>query len=100
MSNVTTSIIIDADGTEHYFQGFAEVLRIAAEEGTAVVARKTARIIARPVPVAFTVETDHGTVSAEAGDYIVTNHPADDASSSEVWPVSKARFEASYEPVP
>lgn len=91
-----TRVQVDADGTCHYHQDYAAVLLVGAEEGTVIIARKTARIIARQLDHRFTVETDHGTVSAAAGDYIVTNHPDDDASSTEVWPVSRARFEGSY----
>lgn len=64
-------------------------------EPEAIVARKTARVIARKISTPFVVDTDHGQLVANVGDYLVTNHPEDDPSS-DVWPVSAERFAASY----
>ena len=94
---VIASVTVDADGTNHYKPDYRGVLEIGLAEGTVVVARKRSRIIAVQQKRPFTVETDHGTMRGEAGDYLVTNHPDDD-DSSDIWPLSRERFEASYEP--
>lgn len=59
--------------------------------------KKRARVIAIQVQEDFVVETEHGVMSAHAGDWLVTNHPDDDPSS-DVWPVSHERFTESYVP--
>jgi len=64
---------------------------------TARVFRKRARIIAIPMHVPFTVETDRGIMAGVAGDWLVTNHPADDPGS-DLWSISAARMAATYEP--
>lgn len=64
----------------------------------AIVAQKTARVIARTILAPFVVDTEHGQMLANAGDYLVTNHPDDDPSS-DVWPVSAERFSRSYKEV-
>jgi hypothetical protein len=47
------------------------------------------------VDIPFIVETEHGTITAAAGDWLATNDPDDD-SSSDIWPISAKRFAASY----
>lgn len=64
----------------------------------AITARKTARVVALRIPSPFLVDTDHGQMLANAGDYLVTNHPDDDPSS-DVWPISAERFNRSYREV-
>lgn len=60
--------------------------------------RKTARIIAVEMQQDFEVETDRGVMKGVAGDYLVTNHPADD-TSSDLWTISRERMFATYEEV-
>lgn len=67
-------------------------------EGGGQIVRKRARAVAVRLDFPFAVETDHGVMEGEAGDYLVTNHPDDDPTS-DIWPVSAARFAATYEPV-
>lgn len=59
--------------------------------------RKTARIIAVQQTEAFTVRTDRGPMIGSAGDWIATNHPADDPGS-DMWCISDERMKATYEP--
>lgn len=62
---------------------------------TAKTFRKTARIVAVQVDEPFTVETSHGTMAAEPGDWLATNHPHDDVTS-DLWPISNERMSATY----
>ena len=57
---------------------------------------KTARIVAMPISEPFAVQTEHGIMTGEAGDYLATNHPADDPGS-DIWPISAARMAATYQ---
>jgi hypothetical protein len=66
------------------------------EHGT-IIARKRARIVGIVAPGPFTVLTDRGPMSGQKGDIIATNHPDDDPGS-DVWPISAARYAATYEP--
>ena len=66
--------------------------------GRAILYRKIARILAIRMDTPFEVETEHGIIGGEAGDYLATNHPADDPGS-DMWPISAIRMEATYEPV-
>lgn len=66
--------------------------------GNLVVARKSARILAKRMDYPFVVETDRGPMRAEAGDWLVTNHPEDDAGS-DLWSISDERFRSTYEVV-
>lgn len=59
--------------------------------------RKRARLVAVRMLEAFEVETDQGIVRGEVGDWLATNHPADDPGS-DVWVVSAERMTATYEP--
>lgn len=76
---------------------------ISGELGATVMVRKTARIVATRVLEPFTVMTEHGEMRAEAGDWLVTNHPDDDPGS-DLWPISDERMRATYrvaeEPLP
>lgn len=62
------------------------------------VVQKRSRTVVRQINVPFKVGTEHGFMSGEAGDYLATNHPDDDPSS-DVWPISAARFAATYEEI-
>lgn len=64
----------------------------------AKVARKRSRTVVVKIDSPFTVDTEHGNVIANAGDYLATNHPDDDPSS-DVWPVSAERFNRSYKEI-
>ena len=57
--------------------------------------RKTARIVAVQMSEAFTVRTDRGPMIGAAGDWLVTNHPADDPGS-DMWVISNERMESTY----
>jgi hypothetical protein len=59
--------------------------------------RKTARIIAVQMTESFIVRTDRGPMEGSAGDWLVTNHPDDDAGS-DLWTISNERMQATYEP--
>ena len=59
--------------------------------------RKKARILAVQLHFAFTVETDRGVMEGFPGDWLVTNHPDDDPGS-DVWTISNARMQSTYEP--
>lgn len=59
--------------------------------------RKTARIVAVQMTESFTVRTDRGPMEGSAGDWLVTNHPYDDAGS-DMWTISADRMSATYEP--
>lgn len=63
-----------------------------------IIAMKHARIIAIKINEDFTVETDRGIMSGVAGDYLVTNHPDDD-TTSDLWTISQAQMDATYERV-
>ena len=58
--------------------------------------RKRARVLAVQIVAPFIVETERGWMHGAAGDYLITNHPDDD-ESSDIWPVSRERFERTYE---
>jgi hypothetical protein len=60
-----------------------------------IVARKRARIVAVQLQHPFYVETDRGTMAGEPGDWLVTNHPDDDAGS-DLWTISSERFAGTY----
>lgn len=60
------------------------------------VYRKRARVIARRIERPFAVETAHGILHAESGDWLATNHDDDDPSS-DIWPISDERMRATYE---
>lgn len=60
--------------------------------------RKTARIVAIRMRVAFTVETDRGLMEGHPGDYLVTNHPDDDPGS-DIWVISRERMSSTYDEV-
>jgi hypothetical protein len=62
-----------------------------------ITARKRSRIVGIVAPGPFLVETDRGQMAGVAGDLIVTNHPDDDATS-DVWSISRERYDATYEP--
>lgn len=64
---------------------------------TGRVVRKRSRAIALQMHVPFTVETDRGLMRGEAGDWLMTNHPDDDPGS-DLWSISDARFQQTYEP--
>lgn len=61
-----------------------------------ITARKTARIVGMVATVSGSVLTDRGPMAFEPGDIIATNHPDDDPGS-DVWPISRERFDATYE---
>jgi hypothetical protein len=67
------------------------------EHPDAKVVRKRSRTVVLRMDGPFSVSTEHGVMSGNAGDYLATNHPDDDASS-DVWPISAERFEATYDP--
>lgn len=80
----------------------AQVLLLDGPDEHVRVYRKNARVIARQMAVPFLCHTSQGDIRGEAGDWLVTNHPDDDAGS-DVWPVSAERFAATYtvvEPAP
>ena len=83
-----------AQPVEHFAQSFRDTL-ITRPDGR--VLRKTARIVAVQVMVPFTVETDRGLMTGESGDWLVTNHPDDDACS-DLWSISAARMQSTYAP--
>ncbi len=83
------------DPVVHYTQEFRAKLLATRD---APIFRKKARIVAVEMLVPFTVETDRGIMRGEAGDWLVTNHPADDPGS-DLWTISAARMASAYEPV-
>lgn len=76
-----------------FSQGYRETL--LARDDT-VTARKTARIVAVQLFEPFRVETDRGMMAGQPGDWLVTNHPDDDAGS-DLWTISSARMRETYE---
>ena len=60
--------------------------------------KKKSRILAIMISEPFTVETDRGIMTGEAGDYLVTNHPDDDPGS-DLWSISAERMNSTYERV-
>lgn len=60
-----------------------------------ITARKTARIVGIVSPGKAVILTDRGPVRVEPGDIIATNHPHDD-DTSDVWPISRERYDATY----
>ena len=58
--------------------------------------RKAARVLARQLFEDCTVETDRGVMRAYVGDWLVTNHPDDDAES-DLWTISDERMRSTYE---
>jgi len=82
------------DGDETYTvdgESFARTYT-AVERG---LYRKTATVWARPADDAGTVTTREGTTDFQAGDYLVSNN----RNGDDAYAVSKAKFEANYEPV-
>lgn len=71
---------------------------LADRDQPTIVARKKARIVALKMDEPFTVATDRGLMRAEAGDWLVTNHPDDDPGS-DVWSISAERMANTYEEV-
>jgi hypothetical protein len=61
----------------------------------ATVHRKTARILAVQLSEPFIVYTDRGPMTGQPGDYLVTNHPDDDAGS-DLWTISAERMANTY----
>ena len=61
--------------------------------------RKTARILAVQQDAPFMVHTDRGPMSGMPGDYLVTNHPDDDAGS-DLWTISAERMANTYVAAP
>jgi hypothetical protein len=59
---------------------------------------KRSRIIAVQQTQPFTVMTDRGPMTGEPGDWLVTNHPADDPDS-DIWSISADRMSRTYEQV-
>jgi hypothetical protein len=57
--------------------------------------KKRTRIVALLMLGPFVVETEHGPVSGNAGDWLATNHPDDDPGS-DIWPISDKRLRATY----
>lgn len=84
----------------HYTQGSRAALFLRGDNGEPLpyvtVARKRSRILALEAQMPFTVETDRGVMRGEAGDWLVTNHPDDDPGS-DLWTISRERFENTYE---
>ncbi len=78
----------------HFTQDHRQVLVNAPDGG---VFRKRSRVIAVQSKVPFTVETDRGLMRGEPGDWLVTNHPADDPGS-DLWSISAERMASTYEP--
>jgi hypothetical protein len=79
-----------------YGQAYVDDLRervLIDREGE--VFGKRARICAVTVPVPFIVHTDRGPMTGLAGDWLVTNHPADDPGS-DIWTISDERLQATY----
>jgi hypothetical protein len=70
---------------------------VAGDFGPTQTVKKRARTIVVKMDQAFSVQTEHGTIAGERGDYLATNHPDDDPTS-DVWPVSAERFNATYGP--
>jgi hypothetical protein len=64
----------------------------------AITLRKTARIIAIKLDAPFMVHTDRGPMTGMPGDWLVTNHPDDDAGS-DLWTISDERMKSTYETV-
>lgn len=56
---------------------------------------KVARILAVQVRVPFIVQTDRGPMRGAPGDWLVTNHPEDDAGS-DIWCISDERMRSTY----
>lgn len=56
---------------------------------------KRSRILAIQLLEPFTVETDRGVMTGDVGDWLVTNHPDDDATS-DLWSISDERMKATY----
>ena len=52
---------------------------------------KTASVLALRIPVPFEVDTPEGRMSADAGDYLVTDDPPTHA-----WPVKREVFERTH----
>lgn len=91
--------LIDALPRRTTFSSIDRAVIVAAVEQNLAgsgMFRKTARLLAVRMPGAFEVETEHGRIGGEPGDWIATNHPDDDASS-DVWPISNERLSQSYE---
>jgi hypothetical protein len=74
-----------------------KLLDLATDPAAGTYRKTSARIIALRLDQPFIVDTDRGPMSAQAGDYLVTNHPDDDPSS-DVWAISAVDMAASYEP--
>lgn len=76
-----------------------EIVRTGLQGTVGGTFRKTARIVGYPAVVPFDIETDRGLMHGEPGDWIVTNHPDDDAGS-DIWTISAERMANTYERVP
>jgi len=68
-------------------------------DSNATTHRKTARIIGRRLTEPFLVYTDRGPMQGSPGDWLVTNHPDDDAGS-DLWTISAERMANTYVPAP
>lgn len=80
----------------HYTQDDRQRLIDAVlEDAEGGVFRKASRIIAVQQTEPFTVETDRGPMTGQAGDWLVTNHPEDDAGS-DLWTISAERMSGTY----
>lgn len=84
-----------ADGYESYNFGPGEGRRFLSRSVATGTFRKRARVLAVRMTRPFSVHTEHGRISGAPGDWLVTNHPDDDPAG-DAWPVSAARFAASY----
>lgn len=73
-----------------------DLAKMVRSTPTVLVARKAARILAIRIDHPFEVETDRGLMQAQAGDWLVTNHPDDDPES-DIWSISHERFSNTYE---
>lgn len=78
----------------HYRQADREALLVRYPDARPY--RKRSRILARRIFEDFTVETDRGVMQGRAGDWLVTNHPDDDAES-DLWSISDERMCSTYE---
>lgn len=57
--------------------------------------RKKAAILAVKLTTPFVVQTEHGSMGADAGDWLAMNDPEVDPTS-DAWPISAERFESTY----
>lgn len=61
--------------TVQHFEPWNRDALTLGDFGPVVVVRKKSRTMVVKMDTDFEVQTDHGTISGKAGDYLATNHP-------------------------